>query len=61
MAAKRFLIASAFLLSPDLLIMEYNAFGQTFYEPLAMVPLLLVVVLFFSLDHKPSVRTAAAL
>jgi hypothetical protein len=41
--------------------MEYNAFGQTFYEHLATVLLLLVVVLFLGLCRRPSVRRAAAL
>ena len=36
-------IGLVFLLSPDLLVMEYNMFGQTMYEQLAMVLVLLVI------------------
>ena len=32
-----FVLAAAFLLSTDALVLEYNSFGQTFYENLAML------------------------
>lgn len=41
-------IAICFLLSTDLLVMEYNSFGQTFYENLTMFLLIASVYLFWS-------------
>jgi hypothetical protein len=42
-------IALGFLLSADLVILEYNALGQTFYENLTMLLLLLLVDAFMRL------------
>lgn len=42
-------IALMFLLSTDLIVMEYNALGQTFYENLAMLLLTLAAYLYYQL------------
>jgi hypothetical protein len=41
------ILAISFLMSTDLLVMEYNSFGQTFYENLAMFLLMAHVYLFW--------------
>jgi hypothetical protein len=45
-------IALGFLLSTDLVVLEYNALGQTFYENLTMLLLLLVVDAFARLPRS---------
>ena len=56
-----FLLALVFLLSTDLLVLEYNARGQTFYENLGMVLLLLNITALIGLFRTDKVRWAAAL
>lgn len=48
------ILAICFLMSTDLLVMEYNSFGQTFYENLAMFLLIIHVYLFWNFwdTHK---------
>ena len=47
-------IALGFLLSTDLVVLEYNALGQTFYENLTMLLLLLLVDAFVRLHSSPN-------
>lgn len=50
-------IAIVFLLSTDLIVMEYSSFGQLFYENLAM---LLVALAAFCSPRYPADRTRSA-
>ena len=49
-------VAMLFLLSLDLILLEYNSFGQTFYENITMVWLLLAVWLYERLLTDKRVR-----
>jgi len=50
-----------FLLSTDLVLMEYNSLGQTFYENLPMCLLLLATYLVLRLEHTGSVKYSGLL
>jgi hypothetical protein len=54
-------IALVFLLSSDLLVMEYNYFGQTLYENLAMLLLLANVWFYGRLVRRPGAGNALGL
>ncbi len=50
-----------FLFSTDTLVMEYNTFGQNFYENLAMLLLLIVIYCFFKLIRTENIVYTALL
>jgi hypothetical protein len=50
------IIAIIFLLSTDLIIMEYNSFGQSFYDNMSMLVLLLIVYFFIKLKQQGTIK-----
>ena len=53
------IIAVAFVLSADLLVLEYNSFGQTLYENLGMLLVLALALALLRVRTAPPVRAAA--
>jgi len=56
-----FFVSVVFLCSGDILVNEYSAFGQLFYEQLSMVELLCAALSAISLARCPSIRVACGL
>lgn len=51
-------VSAVYVLSVDTLVLEYNSFGQTFYEILPSVFLLLLVLVFIEFNARPSPHAA---